>query len=194
MPDSFITQTLHFNKPGPKNTEALLEHAAKRAKELGLKKIVIATNTGRTMEGALAHFDTNNFKLIAVTHVTGFVEPDEQQMPDKARGELESKGVKVLTAAHAFGGVGRGVRNKLGSFQVDEIMAFTLRTLGQGVKVGMEMSMMAADAGLVRSDEDILTIAGTGKGADTAMVVRPANSHRCLEVKIREIVAKPWQP
>lgn len=194
MSDNFLTQTLYFNSPGPKNTEALLEHAAKRAKELEIKKVLIATNTGRTMEEALAHFDPQAFQLIAVTHVTGFVEPDQQQMPEEVRAELKSKGIKVLTAAHAFGGVGRGVRNKLGSFQVDEIIAFTLRTLGQGVKVGVEMSLMAADAGYVRCDEDVVTIGGTGKGADTAMVVKPANSHRFLEVKIREIIAKPWQP
>ena len=70
-------------------------------------------------------------------------------------------------------------------------MAYTLRILGQGVKVGVEISMMAADHGFVRTDEDIMAIGGTGKGADTAIVVRPANSHACLDVKIREITAKP---
>ncbi|MBW2091313.1 MAG: hypothetical protein JRI34_04200 [Deltaproteobacteria bacterium] len=194
MPDAFISQTLYFNKPGPDNTEAVLEQASKRARELGIKKILIASNTGRTTEKALKYFDPQEFAVINVTHVTGFSEPDYQEMDDKVRSNLQELGVKVLTAAHAFGGVGRGIRNKLGTFQVDEIMAYTLRMLGQGVKVGVEMSYMAADRGFVRTDEDVLTIAGTGKGCDTAMIVKPANSHRSLELRIREIIAKPWNP
>lgn len=194
MPESFETSCLHFTKPGPANTKALLIHAAARAKELGLKKAIIATCTGRTVEEAYPFLDPAEFQLIAVSHVTGFKEPDHQQLPEEVRAAMEAKGVKVITAAHAFGGVGRGVRNKVGSFQVDEIMAFTLRMLGQGVKVGVEMACMAADRGYVRTDEDVLTIAGTGRGADTALVVKPSPSAACLEVKVREIIAKPWNP
>ncbi|MBW2324424.1 MAG: hypothetical protein JRF41_13095, partial [Deltaproteobacteria bacterium] len=180
--------------PGPDNTESVLEHASKRAKELRIKKVVIASNSGRTIEKALKYFDPKEFTIINVTQVTGFSEPDQQVMDEETRSRLKSLGVKVLTAAHAFGGTGRGVRNKVGTFQVDEIMAFTLRMLGQGVKVGVEISYMAADRGYVRTDEEILTIGGTGRGSDTAMVVKPANSHRSLELKVKEIIAKPWNP
>ncbi len=194
MSESFVTETLHFKTKGKNNTEAVLAHAAKRAKELEIKKIVIATCTGQTAMMALEHFDPDEFELIAVSHVTGFSAPNEQELPEEERARLEDKGIKVLTAAHAFGGVGRGVRSKLNTFQVDEIMAYTLRMFGQGVKVGLEMAYMAADRGWVRTDEDVITIAGTARGADTAMVVRPANSHDCLEAKVREIIAKPWNP
>ena len=194
MSESFITQTLHFARPGPANTRPTLEHAARRARELGLKKIVLATCTGRTAKEALDFFDPHDFTLIAVSHVTGFEKPDHQTLDESVRQELIDKGYKIITTTHAFGGVGRGVRVKLGSFQVDEIMAYTLRLLGQGVKVGVEMAYMAADQGLVRTDEDVLTIAGTGRGADTALVLQPAHSANCLELKVREIVAKPWRP
>ncbi|MBW2052429.1 MAG: hypothetical protein JRG97_00045 [Deltaproteobacteria bacterium] len=194
MSDNYLTQTLYFKKPGPDNTESVLEHASKRAKELRIKKVVIASNSGRTIEKALKYFDPKEFTIINVTQVTGFSEPDQQVMDEETRSRLKSLGVKVLTAAHAFGGTGRGVRNKVGTFQVDEIMAFTLRMLGQGVKVGVEISYMAADRGYVRTDEEILTIGGTGRGSDTAMVVKPANSHRSLELKVKEIIAKPWNP
>jgi hypothetical protein len=66
--------------------------------------------------------------------------------------------------------------------------------LGQGVKVGVEIAYMAADRGYVRTDEDVLTISGTGKGADTALVIRPAPSASCLDLRVREIIAKPWNP
>lgn len=194
MSGDIRTQTLYFAKPGPKNTNACLETAAKRAKELNINRVIMATCSGYTAMEALRHFDPQKFELIAVTHVTGFRQPNEQEMPDDVRQDLIQKGFKVLTAAHAFAGVGRGVRNKLNTYQADEIMAYTLRIFGQGVKVGVEMALMCSDAGLVRTDEDVVTIAGTGKGADTAMVVKPSNSHTCLEVKVREIIAKPWRP
>jgi hypothetical protein len=194
LPESYTTNTLYFETKGKPNTEAVLAHAAARAKALGLEKVLIASNTGYTVDQALRHFDADQFEIVAVTHVTGFREPNVQEMPDGVRGRLEAAGVKVLTAAHSFGGVGRGIRAKLNTFQVDEIMAYTLRMLGQGVKVGLEMAYVAADRGWVRTDEDVVTIAGTGRGADTAMVVQPSNSHNCLEAKVREIIAKPRDP
>jgi len=194
MSDSFVTQTLSFNKPGPANTTALLGHAAGRAKELGIKKIVIASITGRTGNEALKFFPADDYSLIVVTSVFGASEPDVQSLDPETRRELCRKGVTIVTAAHAFGSVGRGVKNKLGTVQVDEIMAFTLRLLGQGLKVCVEISLMAADQGLVRTDEDIIAIGGTGRGADTACVIKPSTSAQCLELKVREIMAKPWRP
>jgi hypothetical protein len=50
---------------------------------------------------------------------------------------------------------------------------------------------MAADAGLIPVDRDIVAIAGTGKGADTALRIRPANSAKFFDLKIIEVIAKP---
>lgn len=194
MQDHIKANAIYFNKPGPKNTTSLLEAAAARMKELGIRKVVMATTTGRTVKESLSFFDPKECEIIAVTHVTGYGEPNNQSLDDELREELVSLGIKFVTAAHAFGGVGRGVRNKLGTFQLDEIMAHVLRMFGQGVKVGVEIAYMAADRGYIRTDEDVLSIGGTGRGADTAMILRPTNSHSCLDLKVREIIAKPWNP
>jgi uncharacterized protein len=148
-----------------------LDIAARRAEDLGIEKILIATCTGKTALKALDYFDLKKHRMIAVSHVTGFIRPNEQEMPEQVRDDLVAKGFTVLTGAHAFGGIGRGVRNKLNTYQVDEIMAFTLRMLGQGSKVGVEIALMCADAGLVRTDEDVLTLAGSGRGCDTALII-----------------------
>jgi len=50
---------------------------------------------------------------------------------------------------------------------------------------------MAADAGLIPIDEDVIAIAGTSRGADTALVIRPANSTNIFDLTIKELVAKP---
>jgi hypothetical protein len=167
-----------------------METAARRANELDIKNVLVATCSGRTAFGALEIMGTD-FKFIAVTHVTGFGKPNEQELDKEIRLQLEAKGVTVLTCQHAFGGIGRAIRNKLSTYQVDEIIAFTLRTFGEGTKVAIELALMAADAGLVRTDEDVISIGGTGKGADTALVLQPANSFRFFDLKVKEVICKP---
>ena len=156
----------YFEKSGKENTKGVFGIVSRRANELGIEKILVATCSGRTSFDALEILDPG-LKIIAVTHVTGFQRPNFQELSEEARQRLESKGVTVLTCQHAFGGVGRGVRNKLSTYQVDEIIAYTLRTFGQGTKVAVELALMAADAGLVRTDEDVISVGGTARGADT---------------------------
>ena len=132
-----------------------------------------------------------DIQTIAITHYTGFVHPDHQEMKDETRRTLESKGGRVLTCQHAFGGVGRGIRKKLNTYQVSEIMAYTLRMFGQGTKVAIELALMAADAGLVRTDKDVISIAGSSAGADTALLLKPSNSADIFNLKVREILCKP---
>jgi len=180
----------YFEKQGPSNTKKVLDAVSKRAEALSIKKVLVASRSGSTAFEALEIIDPG-IQIIAVTHVTGFREPNSQSLPEEARKELESKGVQVLTAQHAFGGVGRAVRNKLSTFQVDEIMAYTLRTFGHGTKVAIELTLMAADAGLVRTDEDVISVGGSRKGADTALVIKPANTHNFFDLKVRQVICKP---
>jgi hypothetical protein len=182
----------YFKKPGPQNTREVMEAVSRRAKELRINNILVATCSGKTAFAALEVPGREpGFKIIAVTHVTGFQKPNHQELGEETRRELEAKGITVLTCQHAFGGIGRAVRNKLSTFQIDEIIAFALRTFGEGTKVAIELALMAADAGLVRTDEDVISIGGTGKGADTALVLQPANSFCFFDLKVKEIICKP---
>jgi hypothetical protein len=183
----------YFPKPGPANTGAVLEAVARRAKELSIDRVIVATCSGRTAFEARKSFDPS-LKIIAVTHVMGFAEPNVQELSEEDCRALQAQGVEVLTCAHAFGGVGRGVRNKVGTYQVDEVMAYTLRIFGQGTKVAVEIALMAADAGLVRTGEDVISVGGTGKGADTALVLRPATSAHLFDLRVREVICKPENP
>ncbi|MDO9529133.1 MAG: pyruvate kinase alpha/beta domain-containing protein [Syntrophales bacterium] len=180
----------YFKKPGIQNTSEVLEAVARRAEELDIRKVLIATNTGKTAFDALEILD-KGIKIIAVTHVTGFAKPNFQELSEESRTELESNGVSVLTCMHALAGIGRGIRNKLSTYQVDEIVAYVLRMFGQGTKVAVELALMAADAGLVRTDEDVISIGGTARGADTALVIQPANSSNVFDLKVKEIICKP---
>lgn len=184
------TPVRFFRKAGPRNTREVLDAIARRAGELSITRVLIPTCSGETALNALDVLPPG-FNIIAVTHVTGFKEPDHQELPPAVRKDLESKGVTVFTGQHAFGGVGRAVRNKMATYQVDEIMANTLRVFGHGTKVAVELALMAADAGLVRTDSDIISAGGSAKGIDTALVLRPANSFHFFDLKVREVICKP---
>jgi hypothetical protein len=171
------------------NTARTLELAAARASGLGIGKVLVATTSGAT--GAQAAEVLKGLEVIAVTHSAGFGEPDTQELSVKNRAALESAGTTILTCQHAFGGVGRAVRKKLGTYQLEEIIAFTLRTFCEGIKVAAEMALMAADAGLVRTDEAVLAIAGTGRGADTAAILKPANAQTFFDLRFQEIICMP---
>lgn len=132
--------------------------AVKRAKELGIKRIVVASNTGNT---ALACAEAFDGEVICVTHHVGFSKPGEDEMPAERRAQLTAKGVKMLTTTHLMAGIDRAVRLKFGGLYPAEIMAASLRMLGQGVKVCVEVAVMALDAGLVPYGEDIVAIGGT---------------------------------
>jgi len=180
----------YFANAGPRNTAALFEAVASRAGESNIRTVILATNSGRTAFEALDRLG-EGFDIVAVTHVTGFAELNIQEMDEKDRRELEKRGVRVLTCQHAFGGIGRAVRNKLGTYQIDELIAYTLRVFGQGIKVAIEVALMAADAGLVRVGEDVISIGGSGRGADSAVVLQPANSFHFFDLRVKEVICKP---
>jgi uncharacterized protein len=184
-----IVGCLLFEKPGPANTDRTLEAAARRAGELGVRNVLVATTTGETALKALRRFEASS--LVAVTHSAGFSGPNTQELKPDLRRRLERAGVRILTAQHAFGGVGRAVRKKLGTYEIEEIMAYTLRTFGQGTKVAVETALMAADAGLIPVGEPCVAVGGTWSGADTALVVSPANAQTFFDLRVLEVIAKP---
>ncbi|MBA7610811.1 hypothetical protein ES703_18025 [subsurface metagenome] len=182
-------KTVYFEKPGSENTEEVLGIARQRAEELGIKTIVVASTSGNTAVRAMDVLQ--GLRVIVVTHVTGMREPNSQEFTEENRQIVESKGGKIVTTAHAFSGVNRAIRNKYNMPTLGDIIADTLRIFGKGLKVVCEITMMAVDSGLVRTDEDAIAIGGTGNGADTAVVLRPVNSHNFFDLKIKEILCKP---
>lgn len=184
------SKTVYFEKMGEGNTDTTLKLAKQRAAESGIKNIVVASSRGETAVKAVKVL--KGFRVIIVTHVTGFAGPDTQEFTVENRKIVESKGGIILTTAHAFAGLSRAIRSKHNMYMLGEIVADTLRIFGQGTKVACEVALMAADAGLVRTDEDVVCIGGTGRGADTACVIKPVNTHNFFDLKIKEIICKPW--
>jgi len=187
-------KTTYFDKPGgDENTDSTLALAKQRADELGIKTVVVASTVGNTAVKAVDVF--KGYRVIVVTHVSGFGEPNTQEFTGENRKIVEGKGGTILTTTHAFGGIHRALSRGDGPPApqpvIGDVIAMTLRTFGQGMKVSLEIAAMAADAGLVRTDEEVVSIGGTGRGADTAVVLQPDYVHRFFNLKVKELICKP---
>jgi hypothetical protein len=185
----FTAPSVCFAQPGPSNTSRTLELARARARALGIGKVLVASTSGST--GLRAARELQDLEVIVVTHSTGFRAPDAQELTVENRLAIEAAGAIILTCQHAFGGVGRAVRNKLDTYQTEEIIAYVLRTFSEGIKVVAEMCLMAADAGLVRTDKPVIAIAGTGRGADTAAILKPTHAQTFFDLRFLEIICTP---
>ncbi len=179
---------MYFDKPGKDNTQQALKLAAARGKELGIEEVVLASTTGFTAYQAIEIFDGP--RITAVTYHSGFKEPFKSQMPAEVRTDLQEKGIRVVAASHALSGVERSIAKKHSGVYPVLIMADTLRLFGQGVKVAVEVAVMAADAGAL-SGKDIIAIGGSGRGADAALVLKPAHQNNFFDLRIKEVVCKP---
>lgn len=179
---------MYFENEGKCNTQNTVKEALRTAEERGIRYIVVASNTGETAD----YFKNSGLNIVVVTHVNGFAKKGECEMPAEKRRELEGLGMKVVTAAHVLSGAERSLSRKLGGVYPVEIIAHTLRMLGQGVKVGVEISTMALDAGAIPYGEEIIAVGGTGRGADTAVILRPEHASDILGTKICEIICKPY--
>jgi len=187
-------KTIYFSKGGAANTDRTLEVAKERAKQLGIKDIVVASTHGGTALKAAKLFKDMKANVVAVTISDAFSK-EGWVMTNEERKKLEAEGINVLTCSHALGdGVAASMAEKHGGISMEQIVCQTLYRFSQGMKVSVEVALMAADAGLISTDREVIAIAGTGEGADTVIVVKPAYPRNFQEFEIREILAKPRHP
>ena len=181
---------MYWDKQGGENTRATIAAALKRAGELGVKHLIVASFSGKSAELLLDR--AGEFEIVCVTHQVGFAMPGEDEMTAETRNRLTEGGIRVLTTTHLMAGLDRACRIKFGGVYPAEIVASALRILGQGLKVCVEVSGMALDAGLIPYGVDIISLGGTGEGLDTSAVIKPAHSQNFFDSKVREIICKPW--
>ena len=182
-------KTVYFDSAGEHNTDVVLKLAKDYAEAEGIKDIVVASTTGET--GAKAAQMFKDFNVVVVTHHVGFGEPSVHELNEESKKQILKNGAKILTGTHALSSAERAIRKRFGTLQPLELIANALRLMGEGTKVCVEITIMAADAGLIPIDKDVIAIGGTGRGADTAMVIKPANASTFFNLKMRETIAKP---
>jgi hypothetical protein len=156
-------KVFYFNKKGPENTDKTLDIALAACEEREIKKIIVASSTGNTALKLHAQA-TSLLEIIAVTY----------------------RGIHALSATE------RAFENKYKSgFTPLNIVADTLRMFCHGVKVCVEIAIMAAEHGFVTPDEEVVVIAGSHHGADTAVVLKPAYAAEMFKTKIKALLCMP---
>ncbi|MEM2643860.1 MAG: pyruvate kinase alpha/beta domain-containing protein [Candidatus Bathyarchaeia archaeon] len=186
---------VYFESGGRHNTDATLELAKERAIERGIKNVILASTTGFSAERALEIFKDTNIKLTIVS-LKGPPGSPFPGFPEDLRRKLEQMGHNFCYASDV-------------KYEFPEAVQNTLRRFCEGLKVCVEVTLVATEAGFIKPGEEVIAIGGTGRlgydkggGIDTAIVVEAMRSKSFLELetifgrkeerrKIREIICKP---
>ena len=192
---AFTTKEIfYFHRPGEENTADAARMAVRRAQELNLHRIVVASTTGATALRFLEAMEGTNLELVVVTHVVGFSSPGVWEFSPDAATKLREKGARIVTGTHALSGLERALSRsqKVGGGSRTEAIAEALRrVMAVGLKVAVECALIAADQGAVSVTEEVVAAGGTMSGADTVCVIRPAHTASFFDLQVREIVAMP---
>ncbi len=181
---------MYFEKQGAHNTQQTVSLALSAARKLVINTVVLPSVTGETAL-YLDKVVDEDIRVIVITHCNGFKVPGEQEMSCERRKELEGLGMSVYTGTHALSGAERGLSRRYSGISPVEIMAETLRMFGQGTKVAVECAVMALDAGLIGYMKPVVALGGTGRGVDTAIVIRASHAADILSCRVDRIICKP---
>jgi len=185
-----IRHVEYFEKPGKENTGRCVEIVSNLVEE-GLSHVVVATTGGETAVLIARKLLGRKVNVVAVTHNVGYTGPNQDECSPERRRELDSLGVRIFTGTILTRGIEASLMKKHQGVYPAYVVAQSLRLLGQGIKVSVEIAVEACDAGLIPEGVDVIAVSGTGRGADTVVIIEPRASDRFFDVKIRQILAKP---
>jgi hypothetical protein len=182
---------LYFEKKGTVNTDRTLEIALACCEDKGIKKVVVASSTGKTAL-RLHEKAKPSVEIIAVTYGAGSKYREEVEEFNRNRETLAKKGIQTVRGLQGLSAAERAFENKHKSGLLPlNIVADTLRMFSQGMKVCLEVALMAAEAGFITPDEEVVVVGGSGTGADTAVIMKPAYSASIFDTKFKAILCMP---
>ncbi len=193
----------YFDVCGQINTEQALKLAIKRARTLDIDKLVVASETGLSALKATDMLRDSEMDLIIVTSAAGtkiektVIGDLRVGIPDKKIWDkLERSGAKIVRATDPLYSIGAVLEHR-GFPTLATLVRLCLRIISSGTAVCVTATLMATDNGLLKEGEDVVAVAGSWVGLDTALVMRAANSVNLLKsgaIQIKEIVCKPINP
>ena len=182
-----------FENAGKQNTEEAVRIAVARAMELGCP-IVAASTMGVTADALLTEAERAGFRgdIVIVRGCSSKNRKGVNLMKPEVKALLESRGAKIVTAAHALSAGERALSTGFKGVYPLEIVAAALRMFGQGTKVCVEAAIMALDADALPFGVPVVALGGSHRGADTALVLTPSYSASLLNTVIHEHLCKPF--
>ena len=157
----------YFETAGKENIDKTLELVKRLVEELGIKHVIVASITGFTAEKVFEIFKDMDVTLTVVGTERSRFSSDLQR-------KLGDKGINVCFSREV-------------SYDYPDLVKLAFRRFSQGVKVAVEVAMIAAQKGFVSTEEDVICV---GKW-DTALIIKPAASDNFSELKVRELICMP---
>jgi len=185
--------TFYFDVHGEINTDKAIGLAKRRAEELGIRKVVVASETGLTALKVLDAFQGSEVIVVssaAGTTVDGSVIGDLMiGITDEGiLNDLKEKGAKVIRGTDPFWNIAAHT----GFTDACKLGMMFFKVLCGGLHVCMTAVLEATDAGHLVEGEEVVALAGSFVGLDTAIVAGAANSVNFFGAfEVREIVCKP---
>lgn len=193
----------YFEQPGKENTEATIEAVCAYLKENDkAAALIVASISGQTALKVKKELGGISTPVVCVTGSPAWQNYPEYELPlvpATTRTELEKAGVIVvdrvpssLSDTIEFAFARYGFRSPTWIF-IETLLAIG----GYGLKTAVESVLMATDGGHIPAFKEVLAIAGTEKGADTAIVTRSTFSSTVFSSDskkrfvINEILAMP---
>jgi len=177
------TDITYFEKIGENNTADVLAIGLKRYRQGDIDAIVIASSFGKTAKMAAEVFAGEKVPLIIV----GEVLEGKQSPPLEVCEPLIAKGHQVIW------GVTISTMSKFSRNETPNLIADVYKRISEGFKVVCEIVLIATSSGYLQAGQKVLSIAGTHRGADTAVVARAAGYADFQSFQVHEILCKPYK-
>jgi hypothetical protein len=193
-----IREDYYFENTGKENTQDVIEAVKKRLEDVPVEYVIVASTTGDTgikLSDALG----DSVKIVSVSESALVSEWGDKYpcMDPEKKAELERRGVIVAEKAPYFFHSSPLDGGKWSAPSPEVIVRETLYSFGQGMKVAVEVAMIAVACGYIKPFQDVIAIGGSGRGADTAALLRATfpnlifSKDPSKRLIVKEVIAMP---
>lgn len=194
-----VREDYYFDKPGAQNTADVVKAVSKRVELANIGNVVVASTSGLTAL-KFARALKGKADVFCVPQPPYMSEAGYGKWPcllPKYRKELEKIGAKIIDRVPYVFHSSVLEDAKPSTIVPEMIVKWTLYTLGQGLKVAVEVVLMAVAGGFIEPFKDVIGVGGSSEGADTAAIIRATypptifSEDQKKKLEIREIIAMP---
>ncbi len=202
-----INKITYFDAPGPQNTATVIRAVKDRVKDGDVGYVAVASITGETALNVAQTLKHAKTSVICVSGCPSWQTYGEQYpkvkkhpfIDSETRKQLEELGVKIVDNVPSS--LSESIEYGLARYGFIPASWAVIETLlaigGYGFKTAVEIVLMATDCGAIPPFTTVISIAGTDRGADTAIVVRSTYS-TCIfgenekqRLQVLEVLAMP---
>jgi len=197
-----------FEDPGPENTEKVVEVVAERVGEGDVDAVVVASISGRTAIRIAERLRRTGreTRVVCVSGPPSWKKFPEYKFPlvaEKDRRALEALGVRLIDWVEepfrplVFRNWWERKTLKVRRPEADLFWMTLISVGGHGLRTAVEVVFMAVEAKAVKIGDRVIGVAGTGEGADAAVVTRASRFETAVgrdpskRFKVEEILAMP---